>query len=129
MNCPKCKQTLVTCEIQGIELDYCAQDHGYWFDEGEIEALLHSQEPVLHVTKGGEKGNRRCPRCRARMNLHRPFDGLELDLCPYGDGIWFDEAEFGALTTKLKGQRVSRELDHLDRVFAELATKLGGPHD
>lgn len=126
MKCPTCKQLLLTCEIAGIELDYCAQDHGCWFDKGELEALLQSQVPVLRDHQSGTKGARRCPRCHASMNLHRPFEGLELDLCPYGDGIWFDEAELGALVAKLKEQPASCELAHLDHVFTTLATKLGG---
>ena len=126
MKCPLCKQLLLTCEIAGIELDYCAQDHGYWFDKGELEALLQSQVPVLRHHEPGTKGHRRCPRCRAPMNLHRPFEGLELDLCPYGDGIWFDDAELGTLIAKLKVQQAPRELSHLNHVFNTLATKLEG---
>lgn len=126
MKCPTCKQALLTCEIAGTELDYCAQDHGYWFDRGELEALLQSQVPVLRDHESGERDDRRCPRCRALMNLHRPFVGLELDLCPHGDGIWFDDAELGTLIAKLKGHQASHELSHLDHVFTALATKLGG---
>ena len=126
MKCPTCKQALLTCEIAGTELDYCAQDHGYWFDRGELEAFLQSQVPVLCDHESGARSDRRCPRCRAPMNLHHPFEGLELDLCPHGDGIWFDEAELGTLIAKLKVQQASHELPHLDHVFAALATKLGG---
>jgi len=126
MHCPTCKLPLLTVEIQGIELDYCAQDHGCWFDEGEIEALLQSLVPVVLPTGEGPKGARRCPRCRARMNIHQPCDGLELDLCPHGDGIWFDAIGLGTLIAELQSQQVSRELAHLDRVLSLLATKLGG---
>jgi len=126
MKCPTCKQALLTCEIVGIELDYCAQGHGCWFDRGELEALLKSQIPVLRDHESGARDDRRCPRCRAFMNLHRPFSGLELDLCPHGDGIWFDDAELGTLIAKLKGQQAPHELSHLDHVFNALATRLGG---
>jgi Zn-finger nucleic acid-binding protein len=117
---------LITCEIQGIELDYCPKDHGYWFDAGEIEALVRSPVPILRVNQAGGGGDRRCPRCSARMNPHHPLQGLELDLCPHGDGIWFDESELGALIAKLTSQQASGELAHLDHVFGLLATKLGG---
>src|SRR5947209_6435223 len=126
MKCPTCKQALLTCEIAGIELDYCAQDHGCWFDRGEIEALLQSQIPILRHHESDIKGDRLCPRCRTNMLLHRPFEGLELDLCPYEDGIWFDNTELRALVATLKGQQISREPSHLDHVFNALAAKLGG---
>jgi Zn-finger nucleic acid-binding protein len=60
------------------------------------------------------------------MTPHHPLEGLELDLCPHGDGIWFDESELGALIAKLKSQQASGELAHLDHVFSLLATTLGG---
>ena len=60
------------------------------------------------------------------MNLHHPFQELELDLCPHGHGIWFDEAELGVLIARLKNQPPSRKLPHLNHVFTVLATKLGG---
>lgn len=126
MKCPTCKQFLLTCEIAGIELDYCAQDHGCWFDKGELEALLQSQVPVLRDHESGARGDRRCPRCLASMHLHRPFEEIEVDLCPYGDGIWFDAAEPGTLIAKLKDHQVACESSRLDHVFNALATKLGG---
>ena len=60
------------------------------------------------------------------MHFLYPFEGLELDLCPYGDGIWFHEAALGALVAKLRDRQAARELSHLDHAFNALATKLGG---
>src|SRR5438132_6507217 len=121
MNCPACRELLITCEIRGLELDYCPKDHGYWFDAGEIEALIRSPVPVLRLSHSGARGNRRCPRCRTRMNLHHPVEGFELGVCPHGDGIWFDEGELGTLIATLKSPQVSAELSHLDHVFSLLA--------
>src|SRR5512134_1693227 len=97
MRCPSCRLPLLTAELLGIELDYCAEELGVWFDEGEIEALLGASAPVLRSTREGKTGKRRCPRCDAKMRLVYPVPDLELDLCPNGDGLWFDAGEVVAL--------------------------------
>jgi Zn-finger nucleic acid-binding protein len=125
MRCPSCRLPLVTAEIAGVELDYCAEELGVWFDEGEIETLLGATAPILPQNREGGRGRRRCPRCDARMRLIYPVPNLELDVCPNGDGIWFDAGEVIDLAeaardnAALKGAR-------LDLVFAQLQNMLGG---
>ena len=97
MRCPTCRLPLLTAEIDEIELDYCAEELGVWFDEGEIEALFQSSAPILTADKSGKKGKRRCPRCNAKMRLHCPVPDLELDICSNGCGIWFDAGEVSQL--------------------------------
>jgi Zn-finger nucleic acid-binding protein len=60
------------------------------------------------------------------MNPHHPVEGLILDLCPHGHGIWFDEGELGTLIAKLKSQHAPGAPTHLDHIFNQLATRLGG---
>lgn len=125
MRCPGCGLPLLTAEIAGVELDYCAEELGVWFDEGEIETLLGAAAPILPQSRTGARGKRRCPRCDAKMLRVYPVANLELDLCPHGDGIWFDAGEVVALaqaardSAALKGAR-------LDQVFAQLQNMLGG---
>ena len=126
MRCPACRLPLLTLEIEGIELDYCAADRGVWFDEGEIEALLSSSKPVLSVGAIGPKGKRRCPRCDARMRLFYPTPELELDVCPHGDGIWFDAGEVEALARAFKSAEPPAHGAHLDDIFQQLNRMLGG---
>ncbi len=102
MLCPACAIPLVTAELDGVELDYCSTDGGVWLDEGEIEALLKSTVAVLKGA-AGRPGKRRCPRCRDRLHVLRPAAGLELDLCPRGDGVWFDAGEVAGLADALAG--------------------------
>jgi Zn-finger nucleic acid-binding protein len=92
---------LATVEVEGVELDFCVESHGYWLDEGELEVLLVSTTAVLGAEVEGTPGKRRCPRCRRVMLMHGAFDSLELDLCPRGDGVWFDEGELDVLLTEL----------------------------
>lgn len=124
MRCPVCKTPMLIAEIDGIELDYCAQDFGVWFDEGEIEALFEANAPVLLGGKSGTKGKRRCPRCNVRMHVVHPKPNLELDACPYGDGIWFDAGEIEQLAQSLE-QDGTKECADLETIFAKLANLFG----
>ena len=119
MKCPDCNLALLTIEVEGVELDYCDDRHGTWFDEGEIEAFLRSNGPVLSYDKGAV-GKRRCPRCGARMRVVMANETVELDLCPMGCGVWFDDGEIGVLAAHF-GQSNSQIGD----AFGRLAQRLG----
>jgi Zn-finger nucleic acid-binding protein len=40
MKCPKCNETLLMTDRQGVEIDYCAQCRGIWLDRGELEKII-----------------------------------------------------------------------------------------
>ena len=42
MICPACKSDMIVVEHSQIELDYCTDCRGVWFDSGELELLLES---------------------------------------------------------------------------------------
>ena len=124
VRCPACKLPLLTAEIDGVELDYCADDLGVWFDEGEIEVLLEAEQPILTHGKVGPKGKRRCPRCDAKLHLYFPVPDLELDMCPNGDGLWFDAGELNRLVEVLNENQKADQ--NLRKIFARLDGLLGG---
>jgi len=39
VNCPACKGIVAIVEYERIELDYCTNCSGVWFDAGELELL------------------------------------------------------------------------------------------
>ena len=45
MKCPKCGYPMKEIDLQGIKVDRCSQCSGIYFDRGELELLLESQEP------------------------------------------------------------------------------------
>ncbi len=111
MICPSCKNDMIVVEYDQIELDYCAKCHGVWFDTGELELLLgslglDSASPFLNgileteEAKTDEK-KRRCPLCRQKMKKVNLETKVLVDLCPQGEGIWFDGGEVGALISQL----------------------------
>lgn len=102
MDCPVCKLPMVVIEYQKLELDYCLQCLGVWFDSGEIEILLSKtgisvQEIPTDWTPGNPdhaEASRPCPICLKSMLKVTPSSGrLIIDRCPTGDGFWFDKDE------------------------------------
>ena len=103
MLCPVCSLPMIVVERRGIEVDYCLQCHGMWFDSGEIDLLaqalsLPRPDIELHPVQSEEK-SRRCPRCDTRMDkVHLgEFHAAIIDSCPHGHGFWFDRGELSAI--------------------------------
>ncbi len=106
MRCPVCNQDMIVVEFRQIEIDYCMKCAGIWFDKGELELLLGSSDqdgaglPTLDgkAGEGRSHGERKCPICRHKMHeipLGEP--AIHVDVCPRGDGIWFDGGELQQL--------------------------------
>jgi len=96
---------MIVVEQEKIELDYCTNCSGVWFDSGELELMLESMElegsslstvDLLSSseTKTTEK-KRKCPLCNQKMKKttigRKP--ALLLDMCLKGHGLWFDGGE------------------------------------
>ena len=109
MDCPICKEAMVTLELNEVEIDYCTGCGGIWLDAGELETLLGQSEQaqVLLASFDGAKGckekPRKCPICMKKMEkvLAGPNAGQVLiDRCRREHGLWFDRGElvdiFGA---------------------------------
>lgn len=45
MKCPKCGSPLQEVDLLGIKADQCTGCRGIFFDQGELEILLKSEEP------------------------------------------------------------------------------------
>ena len=131
MKCPVCKIPMIVVEHEQIELDYCVECSGVWFDAGELELLLESMQlegtglsldAILTTpeAKSPEK-KRKCPICGHKMNKatvgHNPE--ILIDACARGDGLWFDEGEVGQIITQLPDRNLG-EPDSQGRVITFL---------
>ncbi len=131
MKCPACSNLMIVVEHENIELDYCTECSGVWFDAGELELLLEtmqlegsslSLDSILTSpeARSAEK-RRKCPICRQKMKKatvgHEPE--VLIDACPRGDGLWFDKGEVGQLITQLS-DRPSEKADSQGRVITFL---------
>lgn len=103
MKCPHCRSVMYVAEIDGVELDLCADCRGIWFDRGELDLLLGGGGlPQLAGAETAERP-RSCPLCRRRMvKLNIGPEGRVLvDSCPAGCGLWFDDRELSELVDNL----------------------------
>ncbi len=129
MKCPVCKTDLLVVEREGIEVDWCLDCGGLWFDEGELELLGEKAgrpiAPQILESRDhlSEKGRRRCPRCPKRMeSVQLELGSGErtiIDRCPR-HGLWLDRGELGQLmraTQQAEGSEAELVLEFLGETF------------
>jgi len=128
MKCPVCSELMIVVEHEHVELDYCTNCLGVWFDVGELELLLETMQLegvglslddifTSPEAKSSEK-KRKCPICGKKMKKatvgHEPE--VLIDACLQADGLWFDGGEVGQLITQLP-DKPSEESDSQGRVI------------
>ena len=104
MICPTCHNVMIVVEHKDIELDYCPECSGAWFDSGELELMMESMkledsglsttDILAHTEAATAEKKRKCPICNRKMkkvNIGHP--GVLIDACSGGDGLWFDGGE------------------------------------
>ncbi len=127
MDCPACKNAMITLELAEVEIDHCVHCGGTWLDAGELEVLLG--EPArarqlldsFHEAPAATENARRCPICRKKMMkvvVGRAQPPLLIDRCRRSDGLWFDRGELEDLLQR-------GELDEESRVLHFLADAFG----
>jgi len=113
MICPICKKNLEKSIFCGVEVDYCPQCLGLWFEEDELRQAKDEKDRNLRwldidLWKDKTKfkinrGIRACPICR--LPLYEVYYGksrIIVDLCNLCYGIWLDRSEFKKITEYLK---------------------------
>lgn len=121
MKCPACSKPMIVVEHESIELDYCLNCLGVWFDSGELELLMESMQlektglsldNILTCPEAcSSEKKRKCPICGKKMKKatvgHTPE--VLIDACLRGDGLWFDDGEVGQLITQLPDKPADTE--------------------
>ena len=102
MDCPICKNAMITCQLEEVEVDYCFDCYGIWLDAGELEMLLGDTQYAKDLLASFKPADyctekpRKCPICLKKMQkiLVGPGESAKLiDKCRKGDGLWFDKGE------------------------------------
>jgi len=119
MICPNCKNDMIVVQHHQIELDYCTNCRGVWFDAGELELFLDSlklESPNLVIKNilglpelKSSHGRRKCPICKRSMKetaIGQP--AINIDVCRQGDGLWFDGGEVTELLRQLASKPSAR---------------------
>ncbi len=122
---------MIVVEYHNVELDYCQQCHGSWFDQGELDLLFKSMQlessfslldRLVHQPQAQTQEKKyKCPICHKRMQKHFVGHGLEVlvDVCSEEHGIWLDSDEVHALVAYL-GKNSSPEYDSEQELVAFL---------
>jgi Zn-finger nucleic acid-binding protein len=102
MDCPVCKNAMITMELSDVEVDHCVSCGGIWLDADELELLLQNREAAAELISTFQKDQkskeeaRRCPICDNKMDkiiVGKSTPPLLIDRCPKGEGLWFDKGE------------------------------------
>ena len=131
MICPTCHNVMIVVEHEKIELDYCANCSGTWFDSGELELVLDSMElegsdlSLSDIFASPEaktiEKKRRCPICNQKMKKAIIGDKPEvlIDRCSKGEGLWFDGGELNRLINQWV-ERPQAKSDFQERILTFL---------
>ena len=111
MDCPVCKNAMITLELEAVEIDYCTSCSGIWLDAGELELLLGEPQKAAELL-GSFKSDpkckeetRKCPICDKKMQkivVGSSKPSLLIDKCRRGDGLWFDRGELNDIFERAK---------------------------
>jgi len=122
---------MIVVEYAKIELDYCVECSGVWFDAGELALLLDAMQlkgsgiSVKSILTSPEvqssEKKRGCPICGKKMRKatvgHNPE--VLIDACPREDGLWFDKDEISQLIGQLP-DKVTTESGSQEQVISFL---------
>ena len=109
LTCPGCGERMQVLEKRGLAIDVCPGCSGTWYDRGELETHLETEQgpvpaPTRERSEGGvgfrvELGGddvvyRRCPRCQSPMmrRNHLGSSGIIVDECGT-HGMYLDAGE------------------------------------
>jgi len=128
MDCPVCKNAMITLELDAVEIDYCTECGGIWLDAGELELLLGEPGRArrlidsLQVDNGKSERARTCPICDGKMQKIIVGSGapvLLIDKCRKGDGLWFDKGELHEILHRAELDEDSKIQKLLKDVFVQ----------
>jgi uncharacterized protein len=138
MRCPVDKNDMIVVEHRKIELDYCLNCAGVWFDSGELDLLVlslaakgasQSRNDLLTPQEAKVKeSKRKCPVCGHKMD--KVWIGKEtkilIDSCPRGDGLWFDGGELHQVLKQMEADDSQSVLAFLGEAFQATHKPEGG---
>ena len=128
MDCPVCKNAMITLELADVEIDHCIECGGIWLDAGELEMLLADTGAAKKVidsfkveTNCTEKP-RLCPICYKKMQkvlIGKRPPVLLIDRCSKGHGLWFDKGELQNIIDKAELDKENKIQKILADMFSE----------
>jgi len=126
MDCPVCKNAMITLELTEVEIDYCTDCSGIWLDTGELKLLLGDPEKAIHLLNSFKidpsctEKPRKCPICLKKMQkiiVGHAAPPLLIDKCSKGDGLWFDKGELSHIFNRAQLDKDSKIQKLLADIF------------
>jgi uncharacterized protein len=131
MRCPVDKSDMIVVEHHRIELDFCLNCSGVWFDSGELDLLISALKAQGASLAGNDllsprkasvsEARRKCPICR--KNMEKVWIGKEqkvlIDICPAGDGLWFDGGELHQVLQQMAAPGSKDVISFLGEAFKD----------
>ena len=126
MDCPVCKNAMITLELEDVEIDHCLDCGGIWLDAGELELLLDEPDKAkgllesFTVDSKSAEVKRKCPICDKKMQKVIVGDSeptLLIDKCRRGDGLCFDKGELHDIFDRAQLDEDNRIQDLLTEMF------------
>lgn len=127
MLCPNCKkETLDKAILLNVEINYCKNCQGFWFDNDELKWAKDKKDANLNwldidlwrdqkkfsISRGG----RFCPHCRMPLyEVEYDKSKVRVDLCNLCKGIWLDRGEFQKIIKYLKEKADYDFLHHFSK--------------
>jgi len=113
MTCPYCKTKLEKSIFNNVEVDYCPDCLGLWFEKEEFRLAKDEKDKNLNwldidLWKDIKKfkissGIRLCPFCRLPLyEIYYGRSGIIVDICNVCHGIWLERGEFKKIIEYLK---------------------------
>lgn len=113
MFCPNKHGELEKILFYNVEVDYCPQCLGIWFDQNELELAQDSKDNQLNWLDFDiwrDKGKfevfnsqKRCPACRVPfVQVNYDKSSVKIDFCKHCQAIWLDRGEFKQIMVYLK---------------------------
>lgn len=120
MYCPVCEKPLVVIERNNVELDWCPECGGFWFDADEWKLVGVEDEKynpfTYEAVKVNEKG-RKCPICNKTMDKIK-IGQTFLDRCPHFHGVWFDKNELSSFVSYANSKEIkTKTVNFLGETF------------
>jgi len=128
MDCPACKNAMITLELDNVEIDHCVCCGGIWLDGGELELLMAVPEKAGQLLDSFREDAatveqpRKCPICNKKMAkivVGSSNPPLRIDQCRQNHGLWFDRGELEDILRRGRLDEESRILRLLADMFGK----------
>ncbi len=111
--CPSCNKNLKKGVIYDVDIDYCSDCYGSWFEKDELRLAKDKKDEDLrwmdiNLWKDQKKLeiskiNKLCPECRIPLyEVNYGKSKIKVDVCNVCKGIWLDKGEFKEIVKYLK---------------------------